>query len=113
MLLGTIFKEALRFYTSSGNDDIRKVNTLETLTVLLRAVLQKDLAGWELMDVLAGNVGESDQVFGVRLRNLHVSNKTVLTRRLATGGSNRESFGKPRYIRLFGFKSHYMEYEAD
>lgn len=55
----------MRFYSASGNEDIRRLNALATLTVLLRAILQKDLAGWELMDVLAGKVTESDQVFGV------------------------------------------------
>lgn len=41
------------------------MNALETLTVTLRAVLQKGMSGWELMEVLAGNVNESDLVFAV------------------------------------------------
>jgi len=36
-----------------------------TVSVLLGAVLQKDLSGWEVMDVLAGSVAESDNIFGV------------------------------------------------
>lgn len=60
-----IFSEALNFYVDSPFDDTRKANALETLVVILRSTLQKDLAGWEIMDLLASNVSESDRVFGV------------------------------------------------
>lgn len=46
-----------------GYKDPRKANALETMVVFLRSILQKDLAGWEVMDILAGNVSESDRVF--------------------------------------------------
>jgi len=65
VLLGSLFKEALQCFVRLEYQDPRKANALETLVVLLRSILQKDLAGWEIMDVLAGNVSESDQVFGV------------------------------------------------
>lgn len=45
--------------------DQRKVNAVVTVTVLLGAVLAKDLSGWEVMDMLAGGVTESDSIFGV------------------------------------------------
>jgi hypothetical protein len=61
-----MFNEALNFYVDTTFDDIRKGNALETLVVILRSILQKDFAGWEIMDLLAGNMSDSDQVFGVR-----------------------------------------------
>ena len=45
--------------------DQRKVNAAVTASILLGAVLSKDLSGWEVMDVLAGSVTESDNIFGV------------------------------------------------
>jgi hypothetical protein len=60
-----LFEQALNFYVDTGFEDIRKANALETLVVFLRSVLSKDLAGWEIMDLLAGNVSESDRIFGV------------------------------------------------
>jgi hypothetical protein len=62
-----LFEQALNFYVDTGFEDIRKANALETLVVFLRSVLSKDLAGWEIMDLLAGNVSESDRIFGVRV----------------------------------------------
>jgi hypothetical protein len=34
--------------------------------VILRSILSKDLAGWEVMELLAGSMSESDRVFNVR-----------------------------------------------
>lgn len=45
--------------------DQRKLNAVVTVSVLLGAVLPKDLSGWEVMDMLAGSVTESDSIFGV------------------------------------------------
>ncbi|KAG8830817.1 hypothetical protein FRC17_004184, partial [Serendipita sp. 399] len=69
ILLGQIFKHALQFFTQSKYSDgeeeqRRRRNALETLVVLFHSVLQKDLAGWEIMDLLSGNMSESDLVFG-------------------------------------------------
>jgi hypothetical protein len=62
-----LFEQALNFYVDTGFEDIRKANALETLVVFLRSILSKDLAGWEIMDLLAGNISESDRIFGVRV----------------------------------------------
>ena len=62
-----MFKEALKFFAESLYDDVRKANALDTLVVFLHAMLRKQFAGWELMELLAGTVSESDRVFGVSL----------------------------------------------
>ncbi|KAG6837686.1 hypothetical protein H0H93_004962 [Arthromyces matolae] len=43
--------------------DIRKNHALETLSILLRCILVKSLSGWEVMEILGGGVGQSDDVF--------------------------------------------------
>lgn len=45
--------------------DQRKVNAMITASVLLGVVLRKDLSGWEVMDIIAGGVTKSDDIFGV------------------------------------------------
>jgi hypothetical protein len=62
-----LFNEALQFFTQLEYQDPRKANALETLVVLLRSILQKDLAGWEIMEVIAKNVAEADRVFNVSI----------------------------------------------
>lgn len=38
---------------------------MQTLSVVSRSILNKNLAGWEVMEVFAGGVRESDDIFNV------------------------------------------------
>ncbi|PVG03294.1 hypothetical protein CPB86DRAFT_749524 [Serendipita vermifera] len=60
---GSLFMASLRTFIERPYDDEKKRNALETLAVILRTILLKDLAGWEVMELLAGSVSESDEVF--------------------------------------------------
>lgn len=42
-----------------------RLSAIETLSVVLRCILAKHLAGWEVMVVFAGEINESDKVFMV------------------------------------------------
>ena len=46
-------------------DDPRKIHALETFSVASRCILGKNLEGWEVMTVFAGEVGQSDRFFMV------------------------------------------------
>lgn len=70
VVLGLVFKEALKFFADSLYDDVRKTNALDTLVVFLHSVLRKEFAGWELMELLAGTVSESDRVFGLLVESI-------------------------------------------
>ena len=63
-------------FAEASVTDQRKVNALITASVLLGAVLQKDLSGWEVMDLLAGSVTDSDSIFGVGLMTYLVMGRT-------------------------------------
>lgn len=64
---------------ANGNDNgthdnatsqLRRANAARTLQAVAQAVLGvAGITGWEIMDVLAGGVGESDAVFTVRFSN--------------------------------------------
>jgi hypothetical protein len=47
-------------------DDPRKIRALETFSAVSRCILAKNLEGWEVMTVFAGDVGQSDRFFMVR-----------------------------------------------
>lgn len=55
----------MRLARSSGYDDIKKTHSLQTLAVIVRGIFAKSLSGWEIMEILAGSVNESDAVFNV------------------------------------------------
>lgn len=40
-------------------------HAIETLSILLRNMLIKNFAGWEVMEIFAGGVNQSDAVFMV------------------------------------------------
>ncbi|KAG6814115.1 hypothetical protein H0H92_002110 [Tricholoma furcatifolium] len=44
-------------------DDVRKTHALETLSIVLRCILNKNPSGWEVMEILGGGVGQSDDIF--------------------------------------------------
>lgn len=45
--------------------ETRRTNALKTLLVFVETMLSKDLGGWEIMEVFAGSVSASDEVFTV------------------------------------------------
>jgi len=59
-------RRSLLHFSNAPYDHPRKYNSLETLVLFVRAGLSKQLSGWEIMEVFAGGVGESDALFSVR-----------------------------------------------
>lgn len=53
----------LQCASTAVNGEARKDHALETLTIASRCCLSKNLSGWEVMDLIAGSVGQSDSVF--------------------------------------------------
>ena len=49
----------------SESDDPRKIHALETFSATARCILAKNLEGWEVMTVFAGEIGQSDRFFMV------------------------------------------------
>lgn len=49
---------------------------METLSIASRCLLRKNLTGWEVMEIFAGGVHESDKVFNVCLV-MHASSSPV------------------------------------
>jgi hypothetical protein len=43
----------------------RRRNALKVLAILVPSLLAKNMAGWEIMEVFAGGVAKSDEVFTV------------------------------------------------
>ncbi|KAF9459825.1 hypothetical protein BDZ94DRAFT_989519 [Collybia nuda] len=62
-LLNMLFRECVAHGHSAKMGDVRKSHSLETLSILIRSVLAKNLTGWEVMEILAGGVSLSDTVF--------------------------------------------------
>ncbi|KNZ76994.1 Chromatin structure-remodeling complex subunit rsc9 [Termitomyces sp. J132] len=67
--LNMLFRECLMQARDAPHADIRKAHALETLSIILRSILSKNLSGWEVMEILGGGVGQSDDVFMI-LTNL-------------------------------------------
>ncbi|KAG6817975.1 hypothetical protein H0H87_012443 [Tephrocybe sp. NHM501043] len=61
--LNLLFRECLVHARSAPYDDVRKVHALETLSIVLRCILSKNPTGWEVMEILGGGVGQSDEAF--------------------------------------------------
>jgi len=64
-VFSTLFSECLLHARTCTYDDVVRSHALETLSIVIRWVLAKNLAGWEVMEVFAGGVDESDKVFMV------------------------------------------------
>ncbi|KAL0951542.1 hypothetical protein HGRIS_008226 [Hohenbuehelia grisea] len=58
--LNTLFSQCLSFARAKSP---HSGNALDTLLVLLKCILVKVSTGWEIMEILAGGVSESDKVF--------------------------------------------------
>jgi hypothetical protein len=64
-VFSTLFSECLLHARTRAYGDVVRSHALETLSIVIRCVLAKNLAGWEVMEVFAGGVDESDMVFMV------------------------------------------------
>ncbi|KAF9225457.1 hypothetical protein BS17DRAFT_599432 [Gyrodon lividus] len=62
-VLNVLFMTCVSFAAKSQEDETVRGRAIETLSIVLRCVLAKNLAGWEIMEILAGGVNESDKVF--------------------------------------------------
>ncbi|KAI9570258.1 hypothetical protein HD554DRAFT_2188759 [Boletus coccyginus] len=62
-VLNSLFVTCVSFAGKSEEDAIVRLRAVETLSVVLRCILAKNLAGWEVMVVCAGEINESDKVF--------------------------------------------------
>ncbi|KAG9314057.1 hypothetical protein JVU11DRAFT_4836 [Chiua virens] len=62
-VLNTLFTTCIKFAGSSEEDTVVRMRAIETLSIVLRCILAKHLAGWEVMVVFAGEINESDRVF--------------------------------------------------
>lgn len=57
----------MRVAQQRDEDEAVRGHAIETLSVLLRNVLMKGFAGWEVMEIFAGGVNQSDAVFMVSI----------------------------------------------
>ncbi|THH13581.1 hypothetical protein EW146_g6658 [Bondarzewia mesenterica] len=63
-LLNALFSTCLEHARTAVYGDRKKDHAVEILTILIRCLLSKsNLAGWEVMEMVAGGVNESDRVF--------------------------------------------------
>ncbi|KIJ24304.1 hypothetical protein M422DRAFT_274945, partial [Sphaerobolus stellatus SS14] len=62
--LNLICRRSLQHFSQEAHDSPVKANALDTLIVFVRCLLAKQMSGWEIMDVFAGGVVESDTLFG-------------------------------------------------
>ncbi|KAL1737414.1 hypothetical protein EV714DRAFT_266217 [Schizophyllum commune] len=57
-----LFALCLKWAREGSPDDPRKTNALQTLSIVIRCVLAKNLSGWEVLEVFGGGV-KGDAVF--------------------------------------------------
>ncbi|KAG9222529.1 hypothetical protein CCMSSC00406_0002864 [Pleurotus cornucopiae] len=62
-LLNTIFLQCVKQFNAAQKEDVRRAHCLETLQISLRCMFNKNMSGWEVMEVMAGGVGQSDEYF--------------------------------------------------
>ena len=62
----TFFSTCLEYAGTARYDDPKKSHAVQLMTVVTRGLLSKnDLAGWEVMELFAGEVNQSDEFFNV------------------------------------------------
>ena len=64
-MLSRLFSECLVHARKQDNDPAIRLHSLETLSIVLHGILAKDFTGWEVMEIFAGGIAESDRVFMV------------------------------------------------
>ncbi|KZV99039.1 hypothetical protein EXIGLDRAFT_831813 [Exidia glandulosa HHB12029] len=62
LVFAALFQAAVATARDASPEQPQKRNALETLSIMLRALLTKNFSGWEIMEVLAGSVGDADAV---------------------------------------------------
>ncbi|KAI9065925.1 hypothetical protein FKP32DRAFT_1623459 [Trametes sanguinea] len=62
-ILNGLVDACIRVLRSEDVDEVKKSHAAVTLGVVSRSLLSKNLAGWEVMEVFAGGVADSDRVF--------------------------------------------------
>ncbi len=62
-MLNSLFRTLLGCARTLQHDPTKSAHALETLCILTRTLLAKNLNGWEIMEVFAGGTKESDLVF--------------------------------------------------
>jgi hypothetical protein len=61
-----LFSTCLKYARTAPYDNPRKPHAVQLMTVATRGLLSKsDLAGWEVMELFAGGVNQSDKFFNV------------------------------------------------
>jgi hypothetical protein len=61
-----LFSTCLLHARTAPYDDSKKSHGIQMMTVLTRCLLCKgDFAGWEVMELFAGGVNQSDEFFNV------------------------------------------------
>ncbi|KAH9486507.1 Armadillo-like helical domain-containing protein 3 [Psilocybe cubensis] len=71
-LLSTLFRICIKHARSIKNDDDKRLHAMETQSILVSTMLAKNLTGWEVMEILAGSVSQSDFVFSEFTETLDV-----------------------------------------
>ncbi|KAJ6519996.1 hypothetical protein C8R45DRAFT_953526 [Mycena sanguinolenta] len=59
----TLFRVCLQHASSEAANTDKKKNALETLCILIRCIFAKTPTGWEVMEIMAGGVTQSDATF--------------------------------------------------
>ncbi|KAG5220686.1 Chromatin structure-remodeling complex protein [Salix suchowensis] len=62
-LLNTMFLRCVKQFNAAQKEDVRRAHCLETLQISLRCMFNKNPSGWEVMEIMAGGVGQSDEYF--------------------------------------------------
>lgn len=64
-MLHALFTVCIVFATDRKGIEETRAHAVVTLSIMLRTVLAKNLAGWEVMEIFANRVNEADRVFMV------------------------------------------------
>ncbi|KAJ7040434.1 hypothetical protein C8F04DRAFT_1083551 [Mycena alexandri] len=59
----TLFRVCLQYASNSETNLEKKKNALDTLSILSRCIFAKTPTGWEVMEIMAGGVTQSDAIF--------------------------------------------------
>ncbi|KAG1864749.1 hypothetical protein DFJ58DRAFT_867178 [Suillus subalutaceus] len=63
LVLHALFTVCIIFAADRKGTETRRAHAVDTLSIMLRTVLAKNLAGWEVMEIFANRVNEADRVF--------------------------------------------------
>ena len=76
-----LFSTCLEYARTAPYDDPKKSHAVQLMTVVVRYFLSKnDLAGWEVMELFAGGVNQSDKFFNVFMFDSLLCVPNILTK---------------------------------